>query len=242
MSKITPLATVFLVLAMVTGCSENPTFPEHDGDLSAEVTFSLEHLSTLTEFTITVHVEDGHGDHVTTMVEVRAEFRHHGDVDWESLLLQLEGEEFTGTYMLMSSGDYDFRVLGVRQGSVGELVLYEAAEHMEVDRIHLEVGDYVVEFETFPGHVREGAEAAVTFWVMEADPHGYMVEGLHAEIHVVDADGSSMEHAPHEEEPGVYEAHHTFLEAGVAQLRIHFEGHDNVEYYAEFQLPVSHGQ
>ena len=240
---IKPILGVFLAAAVVTACSENPVFPDHDDELVAEVTFSAEHLATLTEFAITVHVEDEHGEHVTAMAEVRAEFRYHDTETWRGETLTPEGEEFTGTHMFMSSGEYDFRVMGIRLGEVEEVVLYEATEHMEVERIHQEVGEYVVEFETFPGHVHEGGEAAVRFWIMEAEEHDgqhHMMEGLHAEIHVTDANGAAMEHDPHEEEPGMYEAHHTFLEAGEAHFEIHFEGAGGAEHHAEFHVPVSH--
>ncbi len=242
--RIRRLLALALIGPVASACTANPVFPDHDEELVAEVTFSAEHLATLTEFTITVHVEDDHGEHVTAMAEVRAEFRFHDTETWRAETLTLEGEEFTGTHMFMSSGEYDFRVIGIQLGQVEEFVLYEAAEHMEVERIHVEVGDFIVEFETFPGHVHEGGEAAARFWIMEAeadpDGHHHMMAGLHAEIHVTDANGAAMEHEAHEEEAGIYEAHHTFLEAGEARFEIHFEGMDGAEHHAEFHVPVSH--
>lgn len=229
---------------LASACTANPVFPDHADELVAEVVFSAEHLVTLTEFTVSVHVEDDHGEHVTAMAEVRAEFRYHDTETWRAETLTLAGEEFTGTHMFMTSGEYDFRVIGIQLGEVEELVLYKAAEHMEVERIHQEVGDFIVEFETFPGHVHEGGEAAARFWIMEAeaddDGHHHMIEGLQAEIHVTDANGAAMEHEAHEDEPGTYEAHHTFLEAGEAHFEIHFEAVGGAEHHAEFRVPVSH--
>ncbi len=242
--RIRHLLALAMIGPLASACTANPVFPDHDEALVAEVTFSSEHLVTLTEFTVSVHVEDDHGEHVTAMAEVRAEFRYHDTETWRGETLTLEGEEFTGTHMFMSSGEYDFRVIGVQLGQAEELVLYEAAEHMEVARIRQEVGDFVVEFETFPGEVYEGGEAAARFWIMEAeaghDGGRHMMEGLHAEIHVTDANGAAMEHEAHEEEPGTYEAHHTFLEAGEARFEIHFEETGGGEHYAEFRVPVSH--
>ncbi len=76
----------------------------------------------------------------------------------------------------------------------------------------------------------------------EADQNGHhhMMEGLSAEIHVTEAKGAIREHEAHEEVPGTYEAHHTFLEAGEAQFEIHFEGVGGAEHHAEFRVPVSH--
>ena len=242
--RIRHMLALALIGPVASACNANPVFPDHDEELVAEVVFSVEDLATLSEFTLTVHVEDHAGEHVTAMKEVRVEFQHHDDTEWSGVVLSLQGEEFVGTHMFMSSGEYDFRVIGVQLGQVEELVLYEAAEHMVVERIHQEVGDFIVEFETFPGLVHEGAEAAVRFWIMEAeadnDGHHRMMAGLHAEIHVTDANGVAMEHEAHEEVPGTYEAHHTFLEAGEAQFEIHFEGVGGTEQHAEFRVPVSH--
>ena len=244
--RIRHLLALALIGPVASACTANPVFPDHDDDggLVAEVVFSVEALATLSEFTVTVHVEDRAGEHVTAMAEVRVEFQHHDDTEWTGLVLSPQGEEFTGTHMFLSSGDYDFRVIGVKLGQVEELVLYEASEHMEVERIHQQVGDFIVEFETFPGLVREGTEAAVRFWIMEAeaanDGRHRMMAGLHAEIHVTGANGGAMQHEAHEEEAGIYEAHHTFLEAGEALFEIHFEGMGGAEHHAEFLVPVSH--
>lgn len=242
--RIRHLLALAMIGPLASACTANPVFPDHDETLGAEVTFSSEHLATLTEFSVTVHVEDEHGEHVTAMAEVRAEFRYHDTETWRAETLTLDGEEFTGTHMFMTSGEYDFRVIGIQLGEVEELVLYEAVEHMEVERIHIEVGDLMVEFETFPGHVHEGGEAAARFWIMEADAdadgHHHMMEGLSAEIHVTDANGAAMEHEAHEEEPGTYEAHHTFLEAGEAHFEIHFTVAGGAEQHAEFRVPVAH--
>lgn len=242
--RIRHLLALAMIGPLASACTANPVFPDHDETLGAEVTFSSEHLATLTEFSITVHVEDEHGEHVTAMAEVRAEFRYHDTETWRAETLTLDGEEFTGTHTFMTSGEYDFRVIGIQLGDVEELVLYEAVEHMEVERIHIEVGDLMVEFETFPGHVHEGGEAAARFWIMEADAdadgHHHMMEGLSAEIHVTDANGAAMEHEAHEEEPGTYEAHHTFLEAGEAHFEIHFTVAGGAEQHAEFRVPVAH--
>ncbi len=144
----------WLALALLgpvaSACNANPVFPDHDEELGAEVVFSVEDLATLSEFTLTVHLKNHAGEHVTAMAEVRAEFQHHDDTEWTGVVLSPQGEEFVGTHTFLSSGDYDFRVIGVQLGQVEELILYAAAEHMEVERIHQEVGDFVVEFETFP--------------------------------------------------------------------------------------------
>ena len=62
----------FMSLALlgpvIAACSANPVFPEHeDLELVAEVAFSTDELTTLSEFTMTIHVEDEQGEHVTSM-------------------------------------------------------------------------------------------------------------------------------------------------------------------------------
>lgn len=230
---------------MIAACSSNPVFPEHEElELVAEVTFSTDDLATLSEFTMTIHVEDQHGEHVTNMAEVRAEFRLHETEDWRGVEMQLQGQEYVGAETFYTSGEYDFRVIGIEAGHMEELVLYEVPDHMEVGRAHQELGGFRVEFETFPGRLHEGTEAAVRFWVMEAGEdghaHGHMMAELVAEIHITDPSGAAEEHHPHEEEPGMYEAHHTMLEAGDAHFEIHFDGPDGAEHHAEFHVPVAH--
>ena len=152
----------------------------------------------------------------------------------------LVDEEYVGTKTFFTSGEYDFRVIGIEGGSIEELVLYEAPDHMEVERAHQEVGGFRVEFETFPGHLHEGTEAAIRFWITDA-ADGHVIASLVAEIHCTDGNGVAEEHnPPHEEEPGVYEAHHTLLEAGDAHFEIHFTGPDGAEQHAEFDVPVVH--
>lgn len=233
-----------LLCPIASACTGNPLFPVHDEELTAEVVFSLSELATLSQFTVTVHVEDHAGDHVTAMAEVQGEFQLHGDTGWNVMPLSLQGEEFVGTYTFLSSGEYAFRVIGVESEGSPEVILYEAVDHLEVERAHVEVGTYRVEIESFPGEIHEGAEAAVKFWIMDADGHQadhvHMMAGLVAEIHCTYADGTSEQHVPHEEEPGVYEAHHTFLEAGEAHVEIHFQIPGGGELEAGFQLPVEH--
>lgn len=233
-----------LVCPVASACTANPLFPVHDEELVAEVVFSVSDLATLSQFTVTVHVEDHAGEHVTAMAEVRGEFQLHGDTEWKVMVLSLQGEEFVGTHTFLSSGEYAFRVLGVESEGDAEVILYESPDHLEVERAHVEVGTYRVEMETFPGEIHEGAEAAVRFWIMEADGHGsehvHMMAGLVAEIHCTDASGTLEQHVPHEEEPGVYEAHHTFLEAGEALVEIHFQIPGGGELEASFHLPVEH--
>lgn len=242
--RIRHLLALAVIAPFASACTENPVFPDHDVELSAEVVFSVAELATLSEFTVTVHVEDHAGDHVTTMAEVRVEFQHHDATEWEAVLLSLQGEEYASDHTFLTSGDYDVRVIGIESLGAAEVILYEAVEHLEVERAHIEVGAYRIEMETFPGEVHEGAEAEVRFWIMEAeadtDGHHHMMGGLVAEIHCTDADGTLEEHMPHEEEPGIYEAHHTFLEAGEAHFEIHFQIPGGGELEGGFHVPVEH--
>ena len=57
--RIRHLLALALIGPLASACTANPVFPDHDDELVAEVVFSAEHLATLTEFIVTVHVEDG---------------------------------------------------------------------------------------------------------------------------------------------------------------------------------------
>ncbi len=127
----------------------------------------------------------------------------------------------------------------MRHGHAAMETMHQMTEPLHVGRAHLEVGNYRVEFESFPGHVHEGDEATQRFWVMQAqaDASGARppVPGLAAQIECLDATGVAELHTAAEPEPGVYEALHVFGEAGSAKLEIRFLGQA-----AEFSYDVVH--
>lgn len=238
-----------LVLILFTGCSDNPVEVHEDEEpLTAELTISEDHIHTLSEITYTVRVTDHHGDVVTDLETVEVQRKGHGETEWRGTELTLSGEVYTGTYTFNSSGEYDLRVAGVRSGGTEMEVMYEMQEHMEVGRAHAEVGNYRIEYENFPGHVHDGEQATVKFWVSESerDASGERppVTGLDLHIHCENPDGTNEHHDETlvtEESEGVYVADHTFAGGGEAHMATHFTAPDNTEIEADFHLHISHG-
>ena len=103
---------------------------------------------------------------------------------------------------------------------------------------------YRVEFESFPGHIHEGSAAEMRFWVMEAEKNAAgerpPITGLTAaRIHCLTGSNAEEFHAVTEIEPGVYQAEHSFTEAGEFHAGIHLDvGGQAAE--ASFDLHIAH--
>ncbi len=236
-----------LSVFLFTACSENPVADDHAGDdeLNIELSLSTDHVTTLTEFELEVEITDHNGVPVTDMESVLVEYLFENDSEWSPVELEIHGDHYSGSYMFRSSGEYYLRVSGTPHGHSDLEILYTIGDPLNVDRIHQEMGGYKIEFETYPGHVSEGDEAEVKFFVSLEDHDGHggnMMTGLHAEIHATDTNGTPVAYAADEHGgPGVYSSHHTFTEAGETQFEFHFENPNGQEYIVEFHVPVSHG-
>ena len=236
----------FLMLAALfvfAACSENPVAVEEehaDGEEALTVTLMLsdDHVHTLSDVTFTVTLRDHHGAVMMAFEALQVEQRLVGAEEWDAVEMHAEGNAFHGTNMFVTSGEYELRVSGMQHGHNDMEVLHEEHDPLHVGRAHAEIGDYRIEFESFPGHAHEGEATTVKFWVTKADQS---VGGLTAEIHCEDPDGAEEEHEAHEDEAGVYHAEHTFGEAGEAHMAIHFAGADGAEVEADFHMPVDHG-
>ncbi|MEX0599747.1 MAG: hypothetical protein WD423_06820 [Rhodothermales bacterium] len=244
----TMILTIALGLFLMAGCSENPTaVEEEDGheDLSVELSLSDDHIHTLSPITFTVAVHDAHGAAFTAFDTLRVERQVAGEDTWRATDLIPSGGMFTGEYMFMSSGSYHLRVAGRTHDHGHMEVLHAMHEPIEVARAHEVAGGYRVEFENYPGHVHEGQEATMKFWILEAerDDDGVRapIEGLEVTINCEDASGKQESHTPEESEPGVYEATHTFDGNGEAHLSISYPGTDGEVAEADFHIPVAHG-
>jgi hypothetical protein len=228
---------------LLAGCEDNPTVPDLSEDLHAELEFASPDLVTLTPIEAEVRVHSNEPGTFTDFATISVELRLEGETEWESQELTLHEDHFTADIMFHSSGEYEARVVGQVTGSTDVLVLYQATEHLHVDRIHQEVGDYIVEFETFPGHLHEGETVEVVFWILEASTdghaHGHPVGGLTADI-VYMHSGGTTEHAGHEHMEGEYGAEHTLVEEGTATFELHFTDPMNVDWHAEFSVSVEH--
>ena len=240
LSQFLMLAALFVFAA----CSENPVAVEEehgDGEdetLIVSLTLSDDDVHTLSDVTFTVTVRDHHGAAMMDFEALQVEQRLVGSEEWHEIEMHAETSEFNGTYMFLTSGEYELRVAGMQHGHANMEVLHEEHDPLHVGRAHEEVGGYRIEFESFPGHAHEGETATVKFWVTKADQ---AVGGLSTEIHCEDPNGVEETHDGVEGEAGVYHAEHTFGEAGEAHMAIHFAGADGAEVEADFHMPVDHG-
>lgn len=234
--RIRHLLAALVAPAVLIACADNPTAPADDGgddhahdELNVELSMSAEHVHTLSEVTYTVSVTNDHGDPVTDLAAVEVQRKAHGSDTWRGTELALAGTVYEGTYTFNSSGEYDLRVAAQRPDEADLSTVWEAPDHLQVGRAHTEVGDYRVEFESFPGHIHEGETATMKFWVFEKEKDPVTDErppvgGLTApEIHCQGSGPEEM-HPLTEVEPGVYTAEHAFGEAGEFHAGLHFPG------------------
>lgn len=249
------LAVAIGALALAACESNPPLGPDPGSILDVELTVSTGHIHTLSPVTFTVAVRDGRGDPVTDFESISVERRlavetgGHAAVPaeepWRSIELTRQGDVYVGEYTFMTSGAYEFRVVGTRHGWTEERVLHEMHESMHAVRPHVKAGGYRIEFETFPGHLHAGNEATVKFWILEQEENAQGVRppiaSLAAEIHCLEPGGAIEQHGADEHEPGVYEAVHTFQATGDFKAQIHFTGADGAPASAEFTTRVVPG-
>ena len=234
----------FPALAMavwVLACSDSPTAP-HDHELIVDFAMSTDHVHTLDEITFTVTVTDDHGDLVTDFTTIQVERELEGTATWRAIELTLQGTAYVGTYTFTTSGDYHFRVAGMRGSDTEDQVLYESPEHVEVVRTHEVVGSSRVEFESFPGHIHEGEEVVVRFWILESERNAAgerpAITGLSVVIECGNPDMTSELHTVTDSGDGIYEATHLFPEGGEAHMEIRFTDAAGVEQEADFHVHI----
>ena len=244
-------ATIILLALIVlffTACSENPVADHIGGDenLMVSLSSSTEHFSTLTEIEFEVRLTNDHGVQLTDIGSMQIEYQRSGELEWEVITLERHEDHYSAGMMFMSSGEYQMRVSGDLHGDGHMDVMYTAPEMIDVERIHVEMGDVMVEFETFPGHVHEGEEVEASFYMMEmaasgGDHGGSMMSGLSGDIHIMAPGDTAYEYNAEEHDAGVYSTHHTFLEGGDATFEFHFMDHHGDSIEVEFHVPVLHG-
>lgn len=189
------LAAGILTLA---GCFNSPTgpvgFDDFDSDPSAGISISHGQISTLSSAEFEIKVSDETSSLLNGVDATQIEFRHAdvGTGEWEASTMVAEGSRYRATHTFMSSGEYLWRIVEAGNGATQERVLYESPGRMNVDRAHTDVGDYRVEYESYPGHVREGMTAVVSFWVFGSD--GYDHEGMGGMGHCGDDNHSDIDH------------------------------------------------
>lgn len=247
MSMIRRTAALALVSALSAACNSNPVLVD-DGNLTAELILSTGHAHTLSELGLEVVIRNGDGYEVDDFEAVAVERRTAGSDTWRAIALAPGGAGFTGTYVFMSSGDYDLRVTVTRHGAAEPVevpLMDPAMGHLGVARAHVEMAGHRVEFETFPGHIHEGDDAEVKFWILEPerDASGMRPPVTGLDVKILCFEGGLMveEHHAHGHDDGAYEAVHTFAEAGIARAGVVFtDGHGN-QVETGFEFNVAHG-
>lgn len=244
------LRTGLALVAIVAlgACESNPPLAPvegHEGAFDVEVTRDAEHVHTLGEgATFTVAITDHEGAHVTDFEAVQLERRLEGADTWREIELELDGDVYRGTYVFATSGEYHLRVTAQEHGASEMSVLHELHDPLHVGRAHAELDAWRVEFESFPGHLHEGEEGALRFWITEEHGDGdvHPVEGLVPEIHVrMEESGQEVLLEAEEHEPGVYEIHHHFESAGEVHAGLHATTATGEPGEAAFHFHVAHG-
>ncbi|MDT8368777.1 MAG: hypothetical protein RQ745_06190 [Longimicrobiales bacterium] len=235
------------LIAVLAACESNPVLVD-DGNLTAELTLSESHVHTLSSLDMEVVIRNSDGYAVDDFEAVTLDQKIAGDDTWRSIVLEASEHGFVGDYVFASTGDYDLRVMVTRHGTTEPTevpLMHSEMGHLSVARAHFEIDGHRIEFESFPGHMHEGQEVELKFWIleMEANEAGVRppVLGLDPTI-VCHEGGSPVEsHPAHGHDDGVYEATHHFAEPGAAAATIRFEdGHGSL-IEASFDFDVAHG-
>lgn len=234
-----------LITGLLIACDDNPPVGPDGGQLTVEFAFTPDHVHILqSEVVFTVTVTDENGGAVTDFEALEVQRRAVSSETWRGIEMTLSGDSYEGTYVFSSSGDYELRVAGQRPGDADLSVLYEVPDLLHTVRAHAEAGGYRVEFESFPGHIHEGDEAELGFWVMETerDASGERppITGLTGDLHVIEAGGFDGSYTATEGPVGIYGGSHTFTSAGAAHAGLHFTGLDGQPAEASFDLDVVH--
>lgn len=236
-----------LAVLALTACEPNPSLTDpRVEELTAEVA-APDHGHTLTDLAFEVTIRNGLGQVVSDFESVVLQ-RKAGDDPWRDIALEPQGQHWMGTYSFGNSGEYHLRVMATHHGAAEptEIPFHDhVMGELQVGRAHVEIEGVRIEFESFPGHLHEGAEAVSRFWVMEAeaDASGQRapLTGVEATIACADPGGFVEQHDPLEPEPGVYEATHVWTDAGEALASFHFRSPDGHEHEATFEFSVAHG-
>ena len=233
--RIISVVSVALVALLLAGCPSAPPGDHVEEELTAKISTTSEELRTLEEATFLVEIEDENGDHMMDMAAVSLEVRSEGG-EWREIELMAMDEHYMGTRTFSSSGDYEFRVMGASH--MGHDMEEMHSTTMHVVRAPADAGEYHVQYESDPGHIHEGAEAILTFWVSLEDG-GAAAVGLAAEIVVEESDGHTTTLDATEIENGVYQATMTFADAGETHVEIVLPAGDGSEVEADFHFHVS---
>lgn len=234
----TYLLGVGLIVLAVGGCPSTggTTGEDHQEEtLSASIGMTPKTPATLEKVDFEVHIEDANGGHVMDMSAVDLQYRAEGSDDWQDISLTAAAEHFDGSHTFTSSGDYEFRVMGVRHGGHDMEQIHTMTMHVE--RAHKDAGPYHVEFESTPGHIHEEGETVLRCWV-SFDYDGTAATGLTVQFVVEESDGHTTTLDATEVESGLYEAALTFEHHGEAHVEIKLSGAGVTAAEVDFHVDV----
>lgn len=236
MSGLLALAGVGLAMA---GCAGAPVDLDDDHDeavLAAHVEITPEVPRTLEDVEFAVHIEDEAGMHRMDMEDVLLEVRAPGRDMWSEIELAPMTDHYMGRRTFSESGEYTVRVLGRSHGGHDIEQLHTMTLHVE--RAHVDVHGFHIEYESNPGHIHAEEAATLQFWV-SFEANGDPALGLTATIVVEESDGHVSTVEADEVEPGLYQGQFTFTDAGSSHVEIEFTHDDGDVVTADFHLDVS---
>jgi hypothetical protein len=229
---------LLLSLTLAAGCagSDNPTAL---ADVEADVEFEIEatELQTLEEVEFVIHAREG-GMHMD-LTDTEMEIQHEDGGDPRTVTMEREGDGYAAHVTFFEAGEHHlhFRATPRRHAIMGEMGDME----VHVMRRYEIAGPYRIEIETDPhGPLLEGATAHIhihVFEVLADGTPGDEVAGLSltAEVHTPDEEQAVL--TVTEEEAGEYETEYTFDHAGLYELHVEIDlGTEEVG--AEFHIPI----
>jgi hypothetical protein len=226
------------VVALTVAACDDSTAPTGYGtdELTTELAITPDHVHAFeTLVTFTVSVTDPDGNPVTDFDVLQVERRLDGAASYSVMETELDGDFYVVERKFEASGDYDVRVQGLRASDAALVLLHEEETQLHAVRPHGEEGGYRLELEPDPGHIHEGDEATVQFWILDEttrDP----ITGMTPTIFIVEPVAGTSEYAAVEGAGGLYTAAHTFTDAGETDVGIRFTGTDALEH--EWSLAI----
>jgi hypothetical protein len=165
---------------------------------------------------------------------IRHEGGHERDVGME-----MDGDDLVGHMMFFEPGEHHLRLHGTPHGhghmdDIGEHVIH-------VHRRHHIIGDYWVELEIDPAPILMNQTATVRLYVFDLvddETFGDPVGGLEIRLSIIDPEGVQTDLTVGEPETGVYEAEHTFGDAGLYELLVAIGPEGQGVLQDEFHIPV----
>jgi hypothetical protein len=231
------VSAFLLSLGLTAACagSDNPTALA-DLEVGLEIEVSVAEIQTLEEVEFHLHIEES-GMHMD-LAEALVEVQHADGGAVREVAVEREGEEYSAHVTFFEPGEHHIHLMGRPRGHgiMGEMGEFE----VDVTRRHAVVGPYWVEIETDPhGPLLEGQTAHIhvhLFDLLSDSTRGDPALGLDVVLEV-HTPGGVEEALTVTEEEGTYEAEYSFGAAGLYELHVEIDlGTEEVS--GEFHIPV----